>query len=50
MLAGPLGSARALLATMPGDVVVALPPLRKVIRAVSTEVQLLSKGRDASSF
>lgn len=27
-----------------------LPPLRMVMRALSTEVQLLSKGRDASSF
>lgn len=50
MLAGPLQSARALLATMPGEVVTSLPPLRMVIRALSTEVQLLGKGRDASSF
>jgi len=50
MLAGPIHSARSLLATMPTEVVQSLPPLRMALRAVATEVQLLSKGRDASSF
>jgi len=35
---------------MPSEVVQALPALRIAMRAVATEVQLLSKGRDASAF
>jgi len=50
MLDGPIRSARSLLAFMPSEVVQALPPLRVAMRAVATEVQLISKGRDASSF
>jgi len=50
MLAGPIRSARKLLAVMPSEVVQSLPSLRVAMRAVATEVQLISKGRDASSF
>jgi len=50
MLASPIQSARALLAAMPSTIVGAVPPLRMVIRSVATEVQLLSKGREASAF